>query len=1044
MDRFHSLFDSQFVYALGWTIVHSFWQSLLVFMLLGISLFMSKRSRPEIRYWLSMTALICCLLISVKTFIYCYQDVVQASSILAQLHTTLDISQDHNWWVTTFKTINPWLDNIVLVWCIGFLVHIMLYGYDIILTQRLRHQSVSNLPEDWNKRLHGLAQKMGVTKQVSFMHSTMINVPSVIGHFKPIILLPLGILTQLPQGQIEAIMLHELAHVKRHDYLINILQSLVKVLFFFNPFVLAISKKIDIERENICDDLAVQACGDPFVFANSLSQFADVTPVSQSAMAASKDKYLLLARVKRLFSTQGTLSTSTERLIALFCAGLLGLTLNVNAKNQPLKVVAEPTTQQTTSLPQVTEKNVQPTVIDEDPVVDEPLTLTAPSLGHSDKVKNGVEKAIVAEPATVPKDKIEVSIPDKTAKKFIPLAEATKVSEEEKEATVQVETKPNQETVLLAQQKKGSSSSAALDYVGSENNLEVNKVSNQPQQDENLKGRVYANTDKFSSFSLESPNALDNIEQIIFAPISTSDTQFSQGARTLKNVVRQYFYEQQNQQPRIITLNNKAQASADFTGMNSSFIAQIRIKDVKLFGLWKGAKTGNSHTGGSRYYDTRTILQKRRDAQRVVNLQNSQNSSSNPDLDDINIPLYELQTAKRITSKTDLTETNLFLEVIAEIVFVDAINYEYAGYGLKKIWLDSANLEPDLLTLARHEGSPTNSRTQTERNADIIKNMWDILLSHLQNDVYQVASAIKNKELKLTSVTPLMDKPSLKNTPINRNFAQQYFRVEDSEFDEFIITAPDVLSDFQQVTYTPMLTKNVEVKSSRAQLKSKQSELGKISAINLLHTAQQNELAYDLAENRLINSGSIGLGSEHNLLVEIEAKSMEFYSRDANRTYRNATQGAKSSERGAAPFKGIDPILGNSNARQTSVAKPRAFTSQQYLRGEFDITLVDPQTHQILGYATTFIAIHPRHDIFKNVMEQIEGKDIQISTEDILLLSLLEKVKTDLHAQLLQIQHGDIDITPIKLSTQKTEQLLGASVAKTSENRNDFVARTPN
>jgi bla regulator protein BlaR1 len=79
MDSFNSLFDSQFIYALGWTIVHSFWQSLLVFTLLSVSLLLSKRSRPETRYGLSIVALVCCLLISVKTFVYCYQDVSQAS-----------------------------------------------------------------------------------------------------------------------------------------------------------------------------------------------------------------------------------------------------------------------------------------------------------------------------------------------------------------------------------------------------------------------------------------------------------------------------------------------------------------------------------------------------------------------------------------------------------------------------------------------------------------------------------------------------------------------------------------------------------------------------------------------------------------------------------------------------------------------------------------------------------------------------------------------------------------------------------------------------
>ncbi|MDP5033060.1 M56 family metallopeptidase, partial [Paraglaciecola sp.] len=660
-------------------------------------------------------ALVCCFLISVKTFIYCYQDVAQARQFFAQLQTNITTTQVQNWWTATFTTINPWLDTIVVFWCVGFIIQSMRYVYDISLTQQLKTQAVSQLPYEWNERLKSLVLKLGITKSVTFMHSTKINVPSVIGHFKPVILLPLGILAQLPQAHIEAIVLHELAHVKRHDYLINIVLCLIKVLFFFNPFVLAISKKISIERENICDDLAVRACGDPLTFANSLSQFADVTPVSQSAMAASKDKYLLLNRVKRLFPNRGKLSTTTERLIALICAGILGLTLNVNAKNQPASVVFESTPRQSEPVSVVAEQNSSPSADFQNP---EPVIKVTKS--------NATSKLATIEAG----DKDDTVIAKGSSNNIVVAIKpsqqpAQTIKTQTEKALSSVSEKPKQETTLksldsplLARNNSTDTSSAARNYLEFANEKVKKTKPAEKQSKETIQtpqqpsARVYASTDKFNSFSLESPDALDDIDQIIFAPISTNDTEFSQGARSWRNVFSQYFSEVQNQKPRVITLNREDRAEADFTGLNFSLIAQIRIKDVELFNLWKGAKTGNSHTGGSRDYDTRTILQKTRDAQRVVNLRKSQNSSSNPDLDDANIPLNELLTAKPITSKTDLTETIFFLEVIAEVVFVDAINYEYVGSGLKTIWLDSANVELALLTLAREEESASNSRTQ--------------------------------------------------------------------------------------------------------------------------------------------------------------------------------------------------------------------------------------------------------------------------------------------------------------------------------------------
>src|SRR4030095_11498069 len=94
------------------------------------------------------------------------------------------------------------------------------------------------------------------------LQSSLTKVPVVIGHLKPVILFPIGILNSLPQNEVEAILLHELAHIARNDFLINLLQQFTEIIFFFNPAVIWVSSCIKSERENCCDDIAISVTQD--------------------------------------------------------------------------------------------------------------------------------------------------------------------------------------------------------------------------------------------------------------------------------------------------------------------------------------------------------------------------------------------------------------------------------------------------------------------------------------------------------------------------------------------------------------------------------------------------------------------------------------------------------------------------------------------------------------------------------------------------------------------------------------------------------------
>ena len=112
-------------------------------------------------------------------------------------------------------------------------------------------------PVFWQERLDRLARALRLSRPVALLESCLAEVPVVIGYVRPVILMPVGLLAGLPAGQVESILLHELAHIRRHDYLVNLLQTSVEGLLFYHPAVWWISGVIRAERENCCDDLVV-------------------------------------------------------------------------------------------------------------------------------------------------------------------------------------------------------------------------------------------------------------------------------------------------------------------------------------------------------------------------------------------------------------------------------------------------------------------------------------------------------------------------------------------------------------------------------------------------------------------------------------------------------------------------------------------------------------------------------------------------------------------------------------------------------------------
>ena len=189
-------------------------------------------------------------------------------------------------------------------------------------------------------RLVELGQRLGMDRPVKLLQSAFVEVPTVIGWLRPVILLPVGCLLGLSTAQLEAILAHELAHIRRHDYLVNLFQNVVETRLFYHTAVWWVSRRIREERENCCDDLAVEICGDRLTYARALATLEEMrhTP-GQLALAAAGAP--LLQRIRRLVGKSSTGATRPGWPLAGIVALLIIIALAVGLHGNRLQAASE-------------------------------------------------------------------------------------------------------------------------------------------------------------------------------------------------------------------------------------------------------------------------------------------------------------------------------------------------------------------------------------------------------------------------------------------------------------------------------------------------------------------------------------------------------------------------------------------------------------------------------------------------------------------------------------------------------------------------------
>ncbi|MFO0903823.1 MAG: M56 family metallopeptidase [Pirellulales bacterium] len=239
----------------------------------------------------------------------------------------------HHAWMQIGDQISPRLPLLVALWSLGVALCSLRPLLGLWMHWRLQSRGLAAVPLALQSQLRELSKRMGVRRAVRIAESALVNVPLVVGYLRPIVLLPASVLTGLPAPQLEAVLAHELAHIRRHDWVVNALQVLVETLLFYHPAVWWLSRRVHHERELCCDDLALAVVGDRATYGRALLALEQLRQTAPTPLLAATGGQLV-ARVRRLLPQEPRTADAPRRwigglslIVVLATVGAAGLLL---------------------------------------------------------------------------------------------------------------------------------------------------------------------------------------------------------------------------------------------------------------------------------------------------------------------------------------------------------------------------------------------------------------------------------------------------------------------------------------------------------------------------------------------------------------------------------------------------------------------------------------------------------------------------------------------------------------------------------------------
>jgi beta-lactamase regulating signal transducer with metallopeptidase domain len=306
MTWLEQLKSASLIEPLGWTILHSLWQGTSIVIIAAVILRLTRSRSAQLRYVIACLTLFSMLIAAIGTFIELRPARIPAITgspihLVAPTVQPMQISETvpaiHPIAPSLTDRVRPILPSLALAWIAGVLLLGAYHAGGWMLLRRLRFQSRTIADVSSRAMLTDLIAAMQIHRTVQLCESALVQVPTVIGWLSPIILLPASAVIGLSPSELRGLLAHELAHIRRHDYLVNLLQTVIETLLFYHPATWWLGNVIRQERENCCDDLAAAVC-DRTIYAQALANMESLRQSPQLALSAKGAA--LLPRIRRI------------------------------------------------------------------------------------------------------------------------------------------------------------------------------------------------------------------------------------------------------------------------------------------------------------------------------------------------------------------------------------------------------------------------------------------------------------------------------------------------------------------------------------------------------------------------------------------------------------------------------------------------------------------------------------------------------------------------------------------------------------------------
>ena len=325
MSELARLVDNPLVLRLSLALVHFLWQALFLVFVGVVVLAALRRARPAARYAALLVLLAAMAMAPVATFLLLtygppwplgaaptvtertvvvvkgqvYQGLVRLSPEVAPLPVAAGAEARSSAGPLSSAWVKAHLAWAAIAWLIGVMLLSLRLLAGWLWADRTTRRGAGPVGERWQTALASLSARLRVSRPVRLLASAAAEVPATFGWLRPVILLPASAVSGLTAEQVEALIAHELAHIRRHDYLLNVFQTAVETLLFYHPAVWWVSHRIREEREQCCDDLAAEACGDAVSYARALADMEELR-AGAPGLAVAAGGGSLLGRVRRL------------------------------------------------------------------------------------------------------------------------------------------------------------------------------------------------------------------------------------------------------------------------------------------------------------------------------------------------------------------------------------------------------------------------------------------------------------------------------------------------------------------------------------------------------------------------------------------------------------------------------------------------------------------------------------------------------------------------------------------------------------------------